>query len=203
MRSSSPLNQNLEDSGLVPALKAGEAAAFKQIYLERFEELCNYASTIVSDDEAMDIVQDVLWRIWQQRHDLKVNTDLDLSYFLLRSVRNKSLDALRRSRVRRTNAQKFSEDTFPLSKVRGANEVDEHFYGDDEFAPEADTDGIMDRVEDVINALPDRSREILILRWFHGFGLEKISSIMGISYGSARVLHSRALAVVKERLKVG
>lgn len=197
MRPSPPLNQNLEDSGLVPALKAGEVAAFRQIYLERFEELCNYASTLVSDDEAMDIVQEVLWSIWQKRHDLKVNTDLDLSYFLLRSVRNKSLDALRRTRVRRTNAQKFSDDTFRLSKNSGANEIGEGFYED------SDDDGIMDRVEDVINGLPDRSREILILRWYHGFGLEKISSIMGISYGSARVLHSRALAVVKERLKIG
>jgi RNA polymerase sigma factor (sigma-70 family) len=71
---------------------------------------------------------------------------------------------------------------------------------DEERADAQDT--LMDRVKAVIAALPPRSREILVLRWYHGLGLEAIASIMGISYGSARVLHSRALAGAKTKLGV-
>ncbi len=201
---------DLDDSTLVERLKSGESAAFKQIYLERFEELCNHASTLVPIDDVKDVVQEVLWNVWTTRADLSVQTERELSFYLLRAVRNRALDLLRRKRVRERRAREFIESP-EEGTVHEESTVQEH-----ELIPgtlslsalsisldsEPDTDTLEGRVQNVIRTLPARSREILILRWYHGLGLEEIASLMGISYGSARVLHTRALAIVKNRLGV-
>jgi RNA polymerase sigma-70 factor (ECF subfamily) len=164
---------------LIAALKAGDIAAFEAIYLKQFERLCGYVSTFVSDDEAADVVQEVFWALWNARESLRVQNENELSYYLLRAVRNRALNVLRQRRLQET--------TVSLAEF-SANEA--ALFDDEQFT----------QIEALIKALPERSREVLTLRWYHGLGFEQIASLMGISYGSAHVLHTRALAMVRKRL---
>jgi len=179
-----------DDRDLIAALRGGDVRAFRQLYLERFEQLCTYAATLVGDDEAADVVQETLWALWNGRAQLVVRTGDELLYYLLRAVRNRAVDAIRRTHSRDARLLRFGHDV----QSQGQDSADE---------PAGEPrERLMARVDEVIAALPARSREMLVLRWYHGLGLEAIASIMGISYGSARVLHSRALAAVKARLGV-
>ena len=166
------------------ALQRGDVAVFEQLYRAWFHDLCKYVSTFVPDDDAGDIVQDVFLSIWKNRSRVTARTDQDLFHYLLRSVRNRALDVVRHERVRDRYAS--AEDASQVSSEEAASSVDEVFA----------------RIGPLIETLPARSREVLILRWYHGLGFEQIASIMGISYGSTHVLHARALAMVRKQLGV-
>ena len=51
-----------------------------------------------------------------------------------------------------------------------------------------------------LSKLDERSREIVVLRYFNGLSYAEIASSLGISEGNARVIHSRALDTMKKEL---
>ena len=51
-----------------------------------------------------------------------------------------------------------------------------------------------------LSKLDERSREIVVLRYFNGLSYAEIASALGISEGNARVIHSRALDTMKKEL---
>jgi RNA polymerase sigma factor (sigma-70 family) len=167
-----------DPTGLITAFKAGDVRAFEEVYRSRFEDLCAYVSALVSDDDAGDVVHDVLFAIWEARERLTVHTEEELFYYLLRAVRNRAIKMVHRDRVRDVRTRQM-----PVREPESAEDS-----------------SLVEHVRTFIDGLPERSREVLILRWYHGLGLEHIASIMDISYGSARVLHTRAMAALRERL---
>ncbi len=175
---------------LIAAFKSGSIAAFERVYVTHFEKLCHYTSTFVSDDEAADIVQDVFELLWNHRQTFTVQTVPELTHYLFRSVRNRALNVLRHQKVRAAYVAEIE-----------ALELEKH----DEVNPNLSLDvgeQALDRLRDVIDSLPPRARELLVLRWYNGFGLEQIASLMEVSYGSVRVLHSRALDMLRTRLQL-
>lgn len=176
----------MDDTRLVAALKAGDRSALEEIYRNRFEDLCIYVSTLVVPEDAADIVQNVFWTIWKNRLYLPVDTDSSLFHYMLRSARNGALKTIRHDRVRTAY-----EPQLQIFVADNSDETVERF-----------DKALLNRVHDLVETLPIRSREMLVLRWYHGYSIDRIASLMGISYGYARLLHSRALAMLRDRLQL-
>ena len=49
-----------------------------------------------------------------------------------------------------------------------------------------------------LGELPEKMRDIIIARYYHGFRFAKIAEIMGMTEANARVTHARALAKLRE-----
>lgn len=177
----------------IEALIRGDRDAFKRLYMEKFEGLCNYASVLVSDDEAGDIVQDIFLSLWNRRESLPIATDAEIDHYLIRSVRNRAISLRRRQEVRDRHSPQIAAELSDIDKW--SEEFDTASGDGDSPSPHS-----ADRIRDLINSLPERSRELLILRWYQGMDFEAISSVMGISYSYAHVLHSRAMAMVRKKL---
>lgn len=56
------------------------------------------------------------------------------------------------------------------------------------------------RLQQALNQLKDRYRNVLILMYFEGYDYEEISSILNLSYGNCRTLVSRAKDQLKQKM---
>lgn len=52
-----------------------------------------------------------------------------------------------------------------------------------------------------LSELPEKMRDIIVARYYHGFRFSKIGEMMDLSETNARVTHMRALAKLKEILE--
>ncbi|MBQ1636375.1 MAG: RNA polymerase sigma-70 factor, partial [Bacteroidales bacterium] len=77
-------------AGLITRIKASDRSAFDELCRERYVPLISYARLFLSGLDsswAEDVVQDVLFGVWQNRRRLRDN-DAELHAYLLRSVYN-------------------------------------------------------------------------------------------------------------------
>ncbi|WP_317172429.1 RNA polymerase sigma factor [Gelidibacter maritimus] len=82
---------------LVEALRNGNEHAYSFLMDTYHHQLCVYAYGLTRDyDQAEDIVQNVLVRIWRKRHNLK--TDFSFKSYLYRSVYNEFIDHYRKQK---------------------------------------------------------------------------------------------------------
>ena len=56
------------------------------------------------------------------------------------------------------------------------------------------------RLQQALNQLKDRYRNVLILMYFEGYDYEEICSILNLSYGNCRTLVSRAKDQLKQKM---
>jgi RNA polymerase sigma-70 factor (family 1) len=71
--------------------------AFEEIFNKTYKSLCNFSNRFVHSLElSEEIVDDVFYSFWKNRTTIKINTSF--TSYLLVSVRNRSLDCLRRNK---------------------------------------------------------------------------------------------------------
>ena len=86
--------------GLVTRIRYGDREAFNLLCRERYASLISYARLFLSGINgswAEDVVQDVLFGVWQNRRTLKED-DGTLQSYLLRSVYNRCINYLKKAR---------------------------------------------------------------------------------------------------------
>lgn len=152
---------------------------FHSQYLSLAEALYRVAFYILeSEAEAEDAVQELYLKLWKNRSALDgIRSPKAYAMTLLRNI---CMDRIRQEK-----------------RISGA-EVPESIGGG--FDPEAAMDG-KERLEKVLAAvksLPDKQREILILRAVEGLSYDEITERTGINYLSLRVLLSRARQTLKK-----
>jgi len=150
--------------------------------------LRRFAGRFIADvDEAEDLVQEVWAWIWHHRETLQPRGEL-LAY-LLAAVRHRALEQLRNTRIRHAATGRYvlpgQSPAMAVLHPR-ADEAMEH----DERASQ---------MWRVVNALGEPRRTILLLRWEYGQGWDEIASIVGLTVAAAKMQHSRALVVLRDR----
>ena len=154
---------------------------FHNDYLSLAEALYKVAFYILeSEEDAEDAVQELYLKLWKNRGALDgINNPKAYAMTLLRNL---CLDRIRR-------AGKNSGEEVPENIGGGLD-------------PEAAMDG-RERLEKVLAAvksLPDRQKEVLVLRAIHGLSYDEIAERTGISYLTLRVLLSRARQTLKKQI---
>lgn len=153
-----------------------EEDRFVEHYMPLCDDLFALAYRLLQDaDVAKDIVQDVLAKLWQIRHELPAD-GADKAYCLT-MVRNRCIDYLRREQI--VPLQSLENDDNPMPDVE-----DEDFYT---------TLEAQDYLDCVLSQLPEKARQIVELRLRDGFSFREIEQLTGISEGNARVILTRTL----------
>ena len=89
----------LTDLQLIDLLKMDDEDAFAEIYGRYAEQLAGFASSkLFSLEDARDIIQDLFVRIWKDRNQLQVNSNLKAYLFTL--VRYRIVDKIRKNVTR-------------------------------------------------------------------------------------------------------
>jgi len=167
---------------LIARLRAGEMAALDLVLARYWSPLVAYlASVLHSRDAAEDIAQETFCRLWDRRTQLRV--DGSLRGFLYQVAHNLAVSEQRRLRTRARSADLIRAQTPVI---------------DDALEPPDDSlDAALDRA---IHELPERRRQVLILRSVHGLSYKEIARALGIAPQTVGNQFSAALATLRRAL---
>lgn len=166
---------------------------FEQFYLFYFPKLVRFATEyVLSAEDAENIVQDVFLVLWEQKDSFHVLKN-DKAY-LFRLTKNKCIDFLRHMIMSAEKKKDILETQ--LSEYRynlySMEQFDETRWAD------ADTDRL---IQDAIDSLPDKCREIFILSRFDGMSHREIADKLGVSSATVNNQITNAMKKLKEKLK--
>lgn len=173
----------MDDGDLLTRIQAGDEGAYDAVFREWYPMLVRVASALLHEpDAAEEVAQEVMLELWRRRH--VVNADVSLRAYLLRSVRNRSLNHLRHLRVRReTEADVEATYGAPLG-------ADQPIVAGE----------LSEAVRVAVNDLPPRCREVFELSRVHGLKYAEIAESLGISQKTVEAQMGKALRIMRERL---
>ncbi|MDN5199715.1 sigma-70 family RNA polymerase sigma factor [Fulvivirgaceae bacterium BMA10] len=174
------------DSEQWKAFKNGDEASFINIYTQYFPVLFNYGHQFTQDKELIkDLIQDLFIELKQKRKTLG-NTN-SIKFYLLKSYRRKLLNCLKRDKLNTSKKKKFVRDTFEIELAYESCLINVQLKDEIKF-----------KLNQALNDLTKRQREILIYFFQDGLSYEEITSIMEFSrIEYTRVLMSRSLSKLR------
>ncbi|BDS12927.1 RNA polymerase sigma-70 factor [Aureispira anguillae] len=158
--------------------------AFQEIYHQFFNGLANYAYSILNDkDAAKDVVQDVFLDLWNKRKTLTIKTSLEA--YLVRSVKFKSIDFIRKDKTKQQYVTKMTPSSHPHTEEDG----------DDAAMNERKK-----QLSYAIAQLPTKCRQVFMLSRASGYTYKEIAEEMDISVKTVENQISRALKLLRQKL---
>jgi RNA polymerase sigma-70 factor, ECF subfamily len=173
----------MNDRALLPRIQAGDEGAYDAAFRTWYPVLVRVSTALLHDaDAAEEVAQDVMLELWRRRH--VIDADTTLGAYLLRSVRNRSLNHLRHLRVRRQT----EADVEALYKApTGADQPI--------VAKE-----LSQAAKQAFAELPPRCREVFELSRVHGLKYSEIAETLDISQKTVEAQMGKALKIMRERL---
>lgn len=166
---------------------------FEDIYVTHYSRMKSFAKEyVVCEEDSENIVQDVFLNLWEQNSLLQSHTNLFA--YLFTSVRNKCIDFLRHKTIVLNTAQKLQEDyrrTLQL-KLQSLEDFDEHLFSEID---------IETNIQNAIESLPAKCREIFILSKFEGLKQKQIAQQLNLSINTVESQMTIAYKKLKEVLK--
>lgn len=139
-------------------------------------------------DLVKDSIQDIFVRLWTNRATIKP-TD-NIKYYLLHALKNQLIN------VAKAPAQSR------VGSIEEAGDFIMHFPPDSELLRKEQHGEQARRLQEALNGLTPRQKEIIYLRYFEELSYEEIASIMNISVKGAYKLLYRAVDALKEIMKI-
>lgn len=188
-RHMSTADMNERSAGLLARFRRGDDDAFEAIFREYSTQLCTFALHFTrSRDLAAEIVHDVFLMLWERRERLDVRSNLRA--YLYKATRNRALEVTRRDGLFRRWADRTAREQEHDQAARLAPTPDEQLEQDERMAA----------LQGAIDALPERRRMVLLLRWRDGLRNDEVADVMGISVKTVENQITQALRVLREQL---
>lgn len=177
-------------SSLVSRLRARDEEAFRELYDEAWDGLLAIAAAIVqSRDLAEDVVQGVMFRVWQRGDALDPQTNL--ADYLVTAVRNASLSALRDDARLRQRHDGLAAET-----------VMREWRGDKPTAQAAlEWEEELQELRRVLATLTEHQRTAFTMRYALEMTNQQIADNLGISLKGAEQLTARLKRLLRERFR--
>jgi RNA polymerase sigma-70 factor (ECF subfamily) len=156
---------------------------FKNMVLPTKNKLFRFALRILeSHEEAEDVVQDVMIKMWDKRADLSKYQNIEA--WCMRLTKNLSLDKLK-SKHRQTHIQQVEIDvaSFSLNPDK-----------------ELELNDTCSHIEKMMNELPEKQKMVMQLRDIEGYSYQEIADVMEISMSQVKVNLFRARDKVRQQL---
>uniref|UniRef100_A0AB33JF85 RNA polymerase sigma-70 factor n=1 Tax=Prevotella sp. GTC17259 TaxID=3236795 RepID=A0AB33JF85_9BACT len=165
---------------------------FERLYITWYARMKSFALVYVKREaDAEDVVQDVFARIYE-REDL-FGKDINITSYLFTSVKHACLNHLRESLTVSMAYSKYYESQRLEMQLMydSLEQLDMAF-------PDA---SIEELLEDAINQLPEKCRQIFIMSKLKGTKQKDIARELGVSVNTVEVQMGIAYKKLRERLK--
>jgi RNA polymerase sigma-70 factor (ECF subfamily) len=176
------------DADLVARLRLGDERALEELARAYGPKLATVALTLLGDKTfVQDVVQDVLFWVWERRTTLDVRDNL--AGYLYRAIRNRSLDVLRHERA---------QERLAIRVVSGFLDGSPAVVNTAERAlDETDVHSELTRALEHVAARPRRA---FLLSYASGLTYAEISLVLGVTVESVRKMMYRATRTLAEHL---
>jgi RNA polymerase sigma-70 factor (ECF subfamily) len=171
------------------AARADDVRAFEALFREHYASLCRFADHYLRDHGAAeDLVQDLFAALWADGalHEVRGS----VRAYLFTAVRNRALNVRKRRLVERE-----------WQRHEGAPEVRELHRAPaqpDDVLAGAERD---ERLAGAIEALPERCRLVMQLRWEEQLTHAEIAEVLGITVKGVERQLSRGLRALRNRTR--
>lgn len=168
------------DERLMQETKADNMFAFDMLYKKYSKRLYKFAFSILkSEEESENIVQDVFLHLWENRH--KIEKDSSIKYYVFTIAYNSSISIIRKKALE----SQFIEY---LKSIQDLNQ--------ESVDVEIEYNELTKKLDDIINHLPDRQREVYLLHKKEGLKYQEIAGRLNISVNTIENHMSRALKTI-------
>ena len=172
---------------LLRALQKGEEKAFEYIFNHYYDGLLNYAGRIVGETElANDLVQETFCKLYEGHADLNIH--LSIKSYLYKSVYNSCLNELKHRKVVNNYVDREMLN-FYFSEIIQTPEAELALLDED----------INNALQEAIDKLPERCREIFVLSKMDEMSNKEIAAKLSLSEGTVRNMLSIILSKLELR----
>lgn len=187
---SHPAGERVEcERALLERVRAGDEGAFEAIFMTYYAALCSFVqSYVLAPDIAEELVQDVFLRIWERRAEWAPPGGVRA--YLFTACRNRALDHVKHERIVARTADAARREGHPPGAGQPPSPPD----------IDAQATELAEALHDAVHELPERRRQVLVLRWEHGLSHAEIAEVLGISVKGVETQLGRAMATLRVRL---
>lgn len=168
---------------LIQRAKSGDKDAFGKLYKHYFPRLYRYCkANIYKDELAADICQEAFLKAWKALPSFTLKEGGTFQAFIYRIARNLIIDLSRKKKE------------FSLAFY-------ENIETDDDLIGKIERTENIDKVKRMLSKLPEKERQILLLRYFEEMSHKETAKVIGIREGALRVRTTRLLKKLKEMIQ--
>ena len=169
----------MDSDDIFIGLKRRDEAALSVLFDTYYEKLYLFAEKYIYDsDKAHDIVQDVFLKIWENAERLELTSSIQ--HYLFASVRNGCLNYLKSLQIEDRNNRKYAEA-----------------YIESQNVDMVDDEELLARVRQVLDELPEKCREVCLLRFVEGYKYAELAARLDMNENTVKAQLHRGM----ERLK--
>ncbi len=180
----------------IEQIRRGDAAAFETMVRAYGPQLARFAVGLLgSREDAEDIVQDVLWRVWEGRGAWRPT--VSLRAYLFTAVRNRALNLLQRGRIRaryQVATQHSAQYDAELQAIASPADV---------LDEEEDRIAVTTALRRAFAGLTERQQSAVRLRYEHGLTFPEVAAALAVSLGAAERIVARAIRAMRVGMWVG
>lgn len=139
----------------------------------------------INKETVLDAIHDVFLHIIEREKE--IDTESNVKFYLLISLRNR-LFSIKRKEMSTQSIDDVENSNFTLMVNKLEDIVED----------EEERNELTLRIEEILNELTSRQREVIYLRYMQNFSYEEIAEMFQISPKAVRKLNYRALSRIKE-----
>lgn len=168
---------------LFTRIKQGDAKAYEIFFKAQYHTLYTYASSIVGETYAEEIVQDVMLSIWESRNNIIIQKSI--SHYLYGAIRYRCLTHLRRNQMMRGVHQfLYEEENSFLDETDILNAFE-----------------LSDKITKAMDNLPHEYKEAFEMNRFQNLSYKEIAKKLNTTIKSVDYKIQKAVKILRNELK--
>jgi len=172
------------DSEIIGRIRQGNKQEFEKLFRSSYVSLVRYAKTLIRDHDASEeIVQELFFRLWQDRQTIRIESSLN--GYLYRSVHNRALHYLEHQKV----VSRHAGEVLAAADMTSEPVTDAIYYHE-----------LQARVARVLERLPERCRLIFRMNRFEGLKYNEIADKLAVSLKTVEADMGKALKEFRKAL---
>jgi RNA polymerase sigma-70 factor (ECF subfamily) len=172
------------DTEIIIWNRQGDVKQFESLFRSSYVSLVRYAKTLIKDhDTAEEIVQDLFFRIWQDKEKIKIESSLN--GYLFRAVHNRCLHYIEHLKV----VDRYTKEMTYEQEKSVESPADILHYKE-----------LQARIALTLERLPERCGKIFCMNRFEGLKYKEIAEKLAVSVKTVEANMGRALKEFRKAL---
>lgn len=177
--------QSNNEFELIQKLKAGDSAAFETLFGLYAGKLFYFVNKYLDlKEEAEEIVQDVFLNLW--KHKKEIRSEKAFKSYLYQIALNNIRNYFNKKLVQEKHKQLIAQN---------------YLFEKESDADELDYESVIKKVDQLINQLPPKRKEIFLLSRKEGLDISEIANYLNISEATVKNQITSAVAFLKKAAK--